>query len=205
MVYLSIRIALGLPEIDQSSSNQLSKAQWFDKFQKEYPLNNCTYGDDIALHPLRNLESSGLGSHFMSRRNSNDGICGWFALQWVVISKKRVQFQIDIQIETPGYYALIGEKTTWPQNIRVHGSSAIVMESKEVPHLYLQKAAHNITGSFEWEDGPKSILIPEHYFIEHTNKSMQSETDGTLVYTQEKKKRGTMHVLQKVRNGHPVF
>ncbi len=71
---------------------------------------------------------------------------GRFAQSWLVYAESWVR--------------LPGDGNLWPQEVRVDGSPALVVEREGRPMLRLGPGQHEVLGQFSWERLPEAISIP---------------------------------------------
>ncbi len=55
---------------------------------------------------------------------------------------------------------LAGDAKRWPQDVKVDGKDAVVVEKEGAPRLTLEPGDHVITGAFAWDTLPESLRIP---------------------------------------------
>lgn len=80
--------------------------------------------------------------------------------------------QLDLRVESAGArfvqtwtlyqdspVPLPGDDSLWPQQVRVDGSAAAVVEHDELPVLWLKAGTHRIEGQLLWQDRPESIAV----------------------------------------------
>ncbi len=58
------------------------------------------------------------------------------------------------------WLALPGDITHWPQQVRVDGGAAVVIERNSVPSVRLGSGTYQITGRLEWSERPRTLRIP---------------------------------------------
>ncbi|MDY6790019.1 MAG: hypothetical protein SWH54_02005 [Thermodesulfobacteriota bacterium] len=72
---------------------------------------------------------------------------GRFSQQWLVFTKDWVP--------------LPGSQKIWPQNVKIDGKAATVVEKGGIPCAYMTVGQHLMEGIFAWDEMPEMIRIPE--------------------------------------------
>lgn len=71
---------------------------------------------------------------------------GGFAQDWLVVGEDWVP--------------LPGDRKVWPQEVKVDGAAASVIERDGRPVVRLPSGSHSVTGLFSWDTMPESLAVP---------------------------------------------
>lgn len=86
--------------------------------------------------------------------------CVWPGALTLGISEKGGRFEQQIRLYAPGWAALPGDASKWPQGVRVDGQPAAVIARGEVPSVRLKPGQHSLSGSFAWDSTPELLQVP---------------------------------------------
>lgn len=93
---------------------------------------------------------------------SGDKVCVWPGRLELKAASGGATFKFDVQVfGAPALVALPGETAHWPQDVKVDGKPAAVVESDEQPVAQLEPGRHTVEGSIAWKDMPQDLLLPK--------------------------------------------
>jgi hypothetical protein len=72
---------------------------------------------------------------------------GRFSQQWTVYAEER-------------WIPLPGDKTHWPQEVRLNGAAAAVVLRGSVPSVRVRPGRHSLSGKFSWNPMPRTLAVP---------------------------------------------
>jgi hypothetical protein len=109
------------------------------------------YGEEFRRCPVRNGVDAADAAAF---------VCTWPGRMRVAVSSGGGEFRQSWRIYADGWVALPGDSEHWPEDVRVDGASAPVVEREGVPQLRLVAGEHAISGRFSWARRPESLQLP---------------------------------------------
>ncbi|MFE8073167.1 hypothetical protein QQM79_19060 [Marinobacteraceae bacterium S3BR75-40.1] len=86
--------------------------------------------------------------------------CAWPGRLHLSEGDQRVRFRQSWTLYDQAWVPLPGESGSWPEEVRVDGRDAAVIDRKGVPHVQLSQGTHEIQGMIEWQQRPTSIQLP---------------------------------------------
>lgn len=91
-----------------------------------------------------------------------DYVCEWPGSMTLEVDDRQGVFTLDALIQQDGTQLVLpGGERHWPQDVRVDGVPAMVIEAEQdVPSLELKKGRVSITGRFEWKSAPEVLDLP---------------------------------------------
>ena len=100
------------------------------------------------------------------------GTCTWPARLSLSLRERGGTFTQTWRVYTRALVSLPGDTKVWPQDVRVDGKPAVVMDpsgdddaeddaGEGVPQVLLLPGDHTISGSFVWDELPESLLVPK--------------------------------------------
>lgn len=92
--------------------------------------------------------------------NENSYRCLWPSRLELEVDNKEGHFSQKWRIFNDDWISLPGEKKFWPQEVKVDGKKASVLEREGRPAVYLEKGEHVLTGRFFWKEMPEAIQLP---------------------------------------------
>jgi hypothetical protein len=108
------------------------------------------YGEEFRRCPLRDGAAGDAASAFA---------CAWPGRLRVAVSSGGGEFRQGWRIYADSWVALPGDSEHWPENVRVDGNPAPVIERGGAPQIRLSTGEHTISGSFTWVRRPESLQI----------------------------------------------
>ncbi len=93
-------------------------------------------------------------------RDLSQRICLWPGRLTVSVGARGGSFTQQVLVEAPGWHALPGDDSLWPQNLQVDGRRASALPREGRPTLWLERGEHELRGSFDWREMPQSLAIP---------------------------------------------
>jgi hypothetical protein len=87
-------------------------------------------------------------------------ICVWPTRLAVSVGKAGGSFELEVTAHDAESMLLPGDDSVWPQDIRIDGKPAVVVDMDGVPSVQLAVGRHRITGVFLWSEIPDSLAVP---------------------------------------------
>ncbi len=87
-------------------------------------------------------------------------ICVWPTRLGVNVGKTGGSFELDVTAHDAESVQLPGDDSVWPQDIRVDGKPAVVVDVEGMPTVRLTVGRHRISGVFLWSEVPDSLAVP---------------------------------------------
>lgn len=117
---------------------------------------------------------------------SGERRCAWPSALALELGDTRGEFTQKWQTYAHGPAALPGDDRRWPQDVRVDGQPAVVIERDGRPQVMLDPGAHEITGVFLWDSMPEKLPVPAEtglLSLKLRNEAVpfpRRDNDGTL-------------------------
>jgi hypothetical protein len=86
--------------------------------------------------------------------------CAWPGVLSLALDKSGGRFEQTWRLDAEGWAPLPGGDERWPQDVRVDGVPAAVLEREGGPALYLKAGAHKVAGAFRWSRLPDQLELP---------------------------------------------
>ena len=104
----------------------------------------------------------GQEARFCVPAHDNGGLrlCHWPSQLALDLSAEGGRFELRATTLAPGWLALPGDGPRWPQDLRVNGREAPVLDRQGVPALWLAAGQHRIEGRYSWGTLPESLRVP---------------------------------------------
>ncbi|MBD8526752.1 hypothetical protein [Pseudomarimonas arenosa] len=90
-----------------------------------------------------------------------DYVCAWPGELRLQASAEGARFELQWQLYSDGWITLPGNAEHWPQDVRINGQPAAVVEHRNQPALFLPAGRYQFDGRFEWSRRPQSLAIPD--------------------------------------------
>ncbi len=90
----------------------------------------------------------------------NQHRCRWPSQLQLQLTDKRGAFRFTWLMTTEAWAPLPGSIEHWPQEVQVDDQAALVAERDGRPSVYLTVGSHSVSGVFQWESLPESLLVP---------------------------------------------
>lgn len=87
-------------------------------------------------------------------------LCAWPGQLQLQTSPGGGTFAQEWEIQKAGPVALPGDPENWPQDVRVDGRAAPVLNRSGAPEVRLPVGRHRITGSWTWDEAPTRLRVP---------------------------------------------
>ncbi len=87
-------------------------------------------------------------------------ICVWPTRLRVSVGKAGGSFELEVTAHDAESVLLPGDDSVWPQDIRVDGKPAVVVDEDGTPSVRLVVGRHRVSGVFRWSEVPDSLAVP---------------------------------------------
>jgi len=71
------------------------------------------------------------------------------------------QFTLDAHADAPAWIALPGDARHWPEQVRLDGQPAVVLEREDHPMVRVSPGDHRLQGRLPWSARPARLRVPE--------------------------------------------
>ena len=90
-------------------------------------------------------------------------LCTWPARINLNLRDLGGTFSQSFRVYKSDWVPLSGSAKLWPQDVRIDGKPAVVVADKEgeAPTVFLTLGEHVVTGSFQWDELPESLPVPQ--------------------------------------------
>jgi hypothetical protein len=95
------------------------------------------------------------------RNHADTTICVWPTRAAVVVDEESGSFELELMASEADVLDLIGDDEAWPQDVRVDGKPAVVIDGGGIPQVRVDAGAHRVEGRFVWRMPPSSLRVPE--------------------------------------------
>lgn len=92
-------------------------------------------------------------------------ICVWPTHASIVVDETSGAFELSLMASEADVVELIGDDGAWPQDVRVDGKPALVMDADGVPRVHVDAGAHRVQGRFAWRTRPDELRVPQEIAI----------------------------------------
>jgi hypothetical protein len=86
--------------------------------------------------------------------------CAWPGTLNLDLSAAGGRFAQSWRLHAESWVILPGEATRWPQDVKVDGLPAAVLQRGDAPALRLKAGARTVTGAFKWDAMPEALRVP---------------------------------------------
>lgn len=92
--------------------------------------------------------------------NQNQRFCAWPSTLKISINKEGGEFSQQWQVITESWVRLPGNDKQWPEGVEIDSVPAVVLKHHGFPAIKVAAGEHQITGDFNWDSVPESLIIP---------------------------------------------
>ena len=94
-------------------------------------------------------------------RDVNDTmICVWPTRLSLGVGKAGGSFELAVTAHDAESVLLPGDNSAWPQDVRIDGKPAVVVDFEGTPSVRLTVGRHRVSGVFLWSELPDSLAVP---------------------------------------------
>ncbi len=86
--------------------------------------------------------------------------CQWPTELRINVHDRGGRFEQEWLIHYESWIVLPGGDHVWPENVKVNGKPAIVLNKDTLPGIKVPKGRHTITGEFHWNSLPEHLQVP---------------------------------------------
>ena len=86
--------------------------------------------------------------------------CAWPGQLALTLDARGGRFAQTVRVDTPVLFALPGEASQWPVELRVDGKPAPVLAEADRPVVALAAGDHALEGRFVWDRAPQVLRVP---------------------------------------------
>ena len=145
-------------------------------------------------------------------------VCVWPGRLALTVSESGGRFELSVVADRRTALRLPGDLQRWPQEVRVDGRAAPVVDAGGWPTLQLTSGSHRVSGRFLWSRRPESLPVPAEVAL------LDLKIDGSTVATPRREAGGLLWlrargdpeaagdgeslrvlVFRRVMDGIPVF
>lgn len=167
-------------------------------------------GHEAALCPLvSGASAEGDGDEGAST------LCLWPGRLELSLDARAGRFSLSARLYRAGFLPLPGDGAHWPQDVRVGGKPAPVLDHDGRPALLLETGDSSVTGSFAWRELPESLAVPPEIGLVALSLRGKAvpfpnrEADGLLWLQREQEEsegesRLDVKVWRRVQDGVPL-
>jgi len=87
-------------------------------------------------------------------------ICQWPGRLALDLGETGGEFRLEVHADRRGAFALPGGPVGWPEDVRVDGRPAAVVEKADSPSVELEAGSHEVRGRFVWPRLPALLRVP---------------------------------------------
>jgi hypothetical protein len=143
-------------------------------------------------------------------------VCVWPGVLELDLSVEGGDFGGRVHADRPTIYPLPGDAQHWPQEVRLNGKSAAVLDIDGLPHVALPAGDTSFQGVLVWQEMPEGIRIPRETAIVAVRvdgedvPSPRRDEDG-LLWLQSAEGKGAegqalaLEVFRKISDGVPIL
>ncbi|MFO1518838.1 MAG: hypothetical protein U1F57_04115 [bacterium] len=142
---------------------------------------------DWVLHDQKDRDCP-----FFSGRQDRE--CAWPSAVRLQLQEKGGGFSQSWWVNREILVPLPGDDQNWPQDVKLDGQAAPVIEKDSAPMLSLKPGPHQVTGSFAWDSLPESLKIPPETGI------VELSLSGKTIVSPKRDQEGQLW-LEKSSNG----
>ncbi len=133
-------------------------------------FNEHVYAEDVAIPaPLEAWQQWVLKDHEFRRCPLSYGqagadaehfICTWYGALHLDVNQRGARFELPVEVFRDGVVALPGDESNWPHHVSQHGKPIAVTARDGIPHVFLSRGHHVISGEFSWPQRPAQLSLP---------------------------------------------
>src|SRR5215470_8177852 len=86
--------------------------------------------------------------------------CAWPSELALALDENGGTFTQQWDLQRALWVPLPGADKPWPQAVVVDGKPAVVIEQGGVPHVWLARGRHTVSGRFDWDRLPEVLPVP---------------------------------------------
>ena len=143
-------------------------------------------------------------------------VCVWPGVLELDLSAEGGDFGGRVHADRPTLYPLPGDAQHWPQDVRLNGKPAAVLDIDGLPHVALPVGDSSVEGTLVWQEMPEGVRIPRETAIVTVLvdgvevPSPRRDEDG-LLWLQSAEGPGaegqalTLEVYRKITDGIPLL
>jgi hypothetical protein len=124
---------------------------------------------------------------------SEERQCQWPGKLTLTANGQGARFDQRWEFFTEGWITLPGNRTHWPQEIRLDGETAVVTEQGNAPSLLVSSGKHTIEGIFIWDSLPEALKLPAQTAL------IDLTVDGTRIPAPRMESNGSLWLKPKGR------
>jgi len=93
-------------------------------------------------------------------QGQNGRRCAWPSVLALELDKSGGHFEQGWRLDAEDWVPLPGGSDHWPQDVRVDGAPAVVVERSSAPAVRLKAGSHRVSGAFRWPRLPEQLELP---------------------------------------------
>lgn len=144
-----------------------------------------------------------------------EAVCLWPGRLELALGESGGSFVLEAYADRPVFLPLPGDAKTWPQEVRLDGTPAVVVPVEDAPALRLAAGRHRVEGRLSWKTLPDSLLVPPEIALVGLTVDgkprpfPRREEDGLLLLKregegEEEEEELRLQVFRKLGDGIPL-
>jgi hypothetical protein len=131
--------------------------------------------------------------------------CVWPSSLSLDLEEKGGKFTQKGLVYLDSWFPLPGDEDHWPQDVKMDGQPASVLDHEGKPSVFLKKGEHNFSGAFQWDSLPESLPVPVETGLLSLTLSGQKidfpnrDAEGRLWLEKTSSKQGTAEDRLEIR------
>ena len=129
----------------------------------------CSFAEDFVPEQLKDWQAwvlkdnEKLSCPFINQTdyaNQNNHICAWPSVLDIKVSQQGAEFQQSWEVLSKSVVPLLGNNKYWPNEVKVNGKKAAILDQNSQPVIELEKGKYRVTGKLNWQQMPSNISLP---------------------------------------------
>ena len=87
--------------------------------------------------------------------------CAWPGRLTLAAGADGGQLTLDVHADAPAWIALPGDTRHWPEQVRLDGQPAVVLQRDDQPIVRVSPGDHRLQGALPWSTPPARLQVPE--------------------------------------------
>jgi hypothetical protein len=87
-------------------------------------------------------------------------VCAWPGVLELAADARGARFSMHWEVVTEGWLTLPGDAQHWPEDLKLDGAGALLVQHQGAPAVWATPGAHQVTGTFRWRQRPAVLALP---------------------------------------------